>query len=49
MTLRNITKKRMTAEERRAQIVEVATSLYSRKKGFKGTTTREIAAEGGDQ
>jgi AcrR family transcriptional regulator len=36
----------MTAEERRAQIVEVATFLFA-KKGFKGTTTREIAAKAG--
>ena len=46
MALRNLTKKRMSAEERRAQIVEVATSLFS-KKGFKGTTTREIALKAG--
>ncbi len=36
------TKKRLTAVERRAQIVETASTLFS-KKGFKGTTTREIA------
>jgi AcrR family transcriptional regulator len=35
-------KKRMTAVERRAQIVRAASGLFS-KKGFKGTTTREIA------
>ncbi len=46
MAQRNLTKKRMTAEERRAQIVEVATFLFA-KKGFKGTTTREIAAKAG--
>ena len=36
----------MNAEERSAQIVEVATFLFA-KKGFKGTTTREIAAKAG--
>jgi AcrR family transcriptional regulator len=36
----------MSAEARRAQIVEVATFLFA-KKGFKGTTTREIAAKAG--
>ena len=33
---------RLSAEERKAQIVETASTLFS-KKGFKGTTTREIA------
>lgn len=37
-------KKRMTGECRRAQIVSVATELFA-KKGFKGTTTREIASK----
>lgn len=46
MKQRNQTKKRMNAEARRAQIVEVATSLFA-KKGFKGTTTREIAEKAG--
>lgn len=35
-------KMRITAEERYAQIVRVAMKLFSQK-GFKGTTTREIA------
>jgi len=39
-------RKRLSAEERKNQIVEVATSLFA-KKGFKGTTTREIAARAG--
>jgi AcrR family transcriptional regulator len=38
--------KRMSGEERRAQIVKVASSLFS-KNGFKGTTTREIARGAG--
>jgi AcrR family transcriptional regulator len=46
MTSKKIRKKRMTAEERRAQIVGVATLLFARK-GFKGTTTREIARKAG--
>jgi len=46
MALKKITKKRMSADERRAQIVEVATALFAQK-GFKGTTTREIAAKAG--
>ena len=33
---------RVSGEERRRQIIEVATTLFSRK-GFRGTTTREIA------
>jgi len=36
----------MSGEERRAQIVRVASTLFS-KKGFKGTTTREIARAAG--
>jgi AcrR family transcriptional regulator len=39
-------KKRMTGVERKRQIVEVATALFV-KKGFKGTTTREIARMAG--
>lgn len=39
-------KKRLAAEERYSQIVKVATRLFS-EKGFKGTTTREIAREAG--
>ncbi len=46
MISKNVRKKRMTAEERRAQIVSVATSLFARN-GFKGTTTREIARKAG--
>lgn len=38
--------KRMSGEERKAQIVKVATDLFA-KKGFKGTTTREIAKKAG--
>ncbi|HAO92489.1 MAG TPA: hypothetical protein DCR11_01060, partial [Deltaproteobacteria bacterium] len=38
--------KRMSGEERKAQIVRVATDLFA-KKGFKGTTTREIAGKAG--
>ncbi|MBI4536340.1 MAG: TetR/AcrR family transcriptional regulator [candidate division NC10 bacterium] len=33
---------RLTGEERRRQIIEAAATLFSRK-GFRGTTTREIA------
>lgn len=35
-------KERLTGEERRQRIVEAAVGLFSRK-GFRGTTTREIA------
>ncbi len=42
----NKTTKRMSGEERKAQIVKVATDLFA-KKGFKGTTTREIARKAG--
>jgi AcrR family transcriptional regulator len=38
--------KRMSGEDRRIQIVKVASALFS-KKGFKGTTTREIARGAG--
>src|SRR5260370_34243116 len=37
------TKLRLSAEERRASIVRAATRLFG-EKGFRGTTTREIAA-----
>jgi AcrR family transcriptional regulator len=37
---------RMAAEERRRQIVEVAARLFSQK-GFRGTTTKEIALAAG--
>src|SRR3989339_1086436 len=39
-------KMKITAEERNAQIVRVAMRLFSQK-GFKGTTTREIAEKAG--
>ncbi len=39
-------KKRMAGVERKRQIVKVATALFV-KKGFKGTTTREIARMAG--
>ena len=39
-------KKRLAAKERYAQIVKVAMRLFSQK-GFKGTTTREIAQQAG--
>ncbi|MFQ5353634.1 MAG: TetR/AcrR family transcriptional regulator [Thermodesulfobacteriota bacterium] len=39
-------KKRLTANKRKAQIVRIATALFV-KKGFKGTTTREIARKAG--
>ncbi len=37
---------RLSGPERREQLIEVAIDLFSRK-GFKGTTTREIAAAAG--
>lgn len=37
---------RMAAEDRRQQIIEVAIELFSQK-GFRGTTTKEIAAAAG--
>jgi TetR/AcrR family transcriptional regulator len=37
---------RLSATERREQLIQVAVDLFSRK-GFKGTTTREIAAAAG--
>ena len=40
------TPSRLPAEERRKQLIEVAIDLFS-KKGFGGTTTREIAAAAG--
>jgi AcrR family transcriptional regulator len=39
-------KKRMSAEDRRSQIVSVAAQLFSRN-GFNGTTTRQIAEQVG--
>lgn len=41
-----MSKKRLSAKERSAQIARVAMRLFS-EKGFKGTTTREIANEAG--
>jgi TetR/AcrR family transcriptional regulator len=46
VTGRAIAHSRLTAEKRREQLIEVAVELFSRK-GFKGTTTREIAAAAG--
>lgn len=46
MAPRKTIRKRMAKEERRAQIVEVAAMLFAQK-GFKGTTTREIAKKAG--
>jgi TetR/AcrR family transcriptional regulator len=37
---------RLSSSERREQLIQVAVDLFSRK-GFKGTTTREIAAAAG--
>src|SRR5205085_192912 len=37
---------RMSAEDRRNQIVEIAAELFSQK-GFRGTTTKEIAERAG--
>ncbi|MBW7956492.1 MAG: TetR/AcrR family transcriptional regulator [Deltaproteobacteria bacterium] len=39
-------RQRMSGEERKAQIVRVATDLFARE-GFKGATTREIARKAG--
>ncbi|MEK6283342.1 MAG: TetR/AcrR family transcriptional regulator [Acidobacteriota bacterium] len=41
-----VTSTRMTAEDRKLQILRVAVSLFSRK-GFGGTTTKEIAQAAG--
>jgi TetR/AcrR family transcriptional regulator len=41
-----VTNTRMSATDRRAQLIDVAIDLFS-KKGFGGTTTREIAAAAG--
>jgi AcrR family transcriptional regulator len=46
MIERTVTKPRLTSEERRASIVEAACRMFSTK-GFRGTTTRELAAEVG--
>lgn len=40
------TQPRLAGSQRREQLIEVAVDLFSRK-GFKGTTTREIAAAAG--
>lgn len=42
----SVTLPRLPAEDRRRQLIEVAVDLFSRK-GFGGTTTREIAAAAG--
>src|SRR5438552_19201120 len=39
-------KKRMSGEDRRSQIVDVAAQLFSRN-GFNGTTTKQIAEQAG--
>jgi AcrR family transcriptional regulator len=41
--LKIATKTRLTGDERRASIIEAACKLFS-EKGFRGTTTRELAA-----
>jgi len=41
-----VTRKRLSAEKRKNQIVSIATDLFV-KKGFKGATTREIARKAG--
>ena len=41
------TSARMAGEERRLQILAVAINLFSQK-GFRGTTTKEIAHAAGD-
>ena len=43
MSSKIISKPRLTSEERRASIVEAACKLFA-DKGFRGTTTRELAA-----
>ncbi|HBO85202.1 MAG: hypothetical protein A2073_06880 [Deltaproteobacteria bacterium GWC2_42_11] len=46
MDKKQVLKKRMTKKERVSQIVNVASMLFANK-GFKGTTTREIARKAG--
>jgi TetR/AcrR family transcriptional regulator len=46
MTIENASHTRMSAAERQHQLLEVAMSAFSRR-GFKGTTTKEIAAAAG--
>ena len=46
MVPKKSSKKRMTKEARRAQIAGVAAMIFARK-GFEGTTTREIARKAG--
>ncbi len=45
-TTRRQGRARLTGEERRRQIIEAAAALFARK-GFGGTTTREVAAAAG--
>ncbi len=45
-TARRRGRARLTGEERRRQIIEAAAALFARK-GFGGTTTREVAAAAG--
>ncbi len=46
MENKNASHNRMSASDRQHQLLEVAMSAFSRR-GFKGTTTKEIAAEAG--
>ena len=46
MTVEGVTSTRMAGEERRLQILSVAVSLFS-ERGFRGTTTKEIAQAAG--
>ena len=46
MTVEGVTSARMAGEERRLQILSVAVSLFS-ERGFRGTTTKEIAQAAG--
>ena len=46
MSVKKVTKNRMSFTERQRQLLEVALNAFSRR-GFKGTTTKEIAAAAG--
>ncbi len=46
MAKRRAARRRMSADDRRAQLIDVALDVFSRK-GFVGATTKEIAAEAG--